>query len=65
MSSIPSLTGDEIDEVTGILNGTTNYMLYKMSTEGCEFDTVLKEAQQKGYAGGRSYRRRGRIRCMP
>ena len=45
-----SLTGDEIDEVTGILNGTTNYMLYKMSTEGCEFDTVLKEAQQKGYA---------------
>ena len=27
-----------------------NYMLYKMSTEGCEFDTVLKEAQQKGYA---------------
>ena len=45
-----SLTGDEIDEVTGILNGTTNYMLYKMSTEGCEIDTVLKEAQQKGYA---------------
>lgn len=45
-----SLTGDEIDEVTGILNGTTNYMLYKMSTEGCEFDNVLKEAQQKGYA---------------
>lgn len=45
-----SLTGDEIDEVTGILNGTTNYMLYKMSTEGCEFDTVLKEAQKKGYA---------------
>ena len=45
-----SLTGDEIDEVTGILNGTTNYMLYKMSTEGYEFDTVLKEAQQKGYA---------------
>ena len=39
-----------IDEITGILNGTTNYMLYKMSTEGCEFDTVLKEAQAKGYA---------------
>ena len=36
--------------MTGILNGTTNYMLYKMNTEGCEFDTVLKEAQQKGYA---------------
>ena len=45
-----SLTADEIEEITGILNGTTNYMLYKMSTEGCEFDTVLKEAQQKGYA---------------
>lgn len=45
-----SLTADEIDEITGILNGTTNYMLYKMSTEGCDFDTVLKEAQQKGYA---------------
>ena len=45
-----SLTADEIDEVTGILNGTTNYMLYKMNTEGCAFDDVLKEAQQKGYA---------------
>ena len=43
-----SLTGDEIDEVTGILNGTTNYMLYKMNTEGCEFDTVLKEAKDAG-----------------
>ena len=45
-----SLTADEIDEITGILNGTTNYMMYKMSTEGCEFDDVLKEAQAKGYA---------------
>ena len=45
-----SLTADEIDEITGILNGTTNYMLYKMSTENCDFDTVLKEAQEKGYA---------------
>ena len=45
-----SLTADEIDEITGILNGTTNYMLYKMSTENCDFDTVLKEAQAKGYA---------------
>ena len=45
-----SLTAEKIDAITGILNGTTNYMLYKMSTEGCEFDTVLKEAQQKGYA---------------
>ena len=45
-----SLTADEIDEVTGILNGTTNYMLYKMSTEGSDFDDVLKEAQAMGYA---------------
>ena len=45
-----SLTADEIDEITGILNGTTNYMLYKMATEGCDFDSVLKEAQQMGYA---------------
>ena len=45
-----SLTGDEIDEVTGILNGTTNYMLDKMITEGADFNTVLKEAQEKGYA---------------
>ena len=45
-----SLTADEIDEITGILNGTTNYMLYKMSTEGCGFEAVLKEAQEKGYA---------------
>lgn len=45
-----SLTADEIDEITGILNGTTNYMLYKMSTEGSDFDEVLKEAQAKGYA---------------
>ena len=45
-----SLTADEIDEFTGILNGTTNYMMYKMATEGSGFDAVLKEAQQKGYA---------------
>lgn len=45
-----SLTGDEIDEITGILNGTTNYILTKMIQEGSEFEEVLKEAQQKGYA---------------
>ncbi|MDO5134869.1 MAG: homoserine dehydrogenase [Eubacteriales bacterium] len=44
------LTADEIDEITGILNGTTNYMLYRMGTEGCEFGCVLKEAQSMGYA---------------
>ncbi len=45
-----SLAGDVIDEVTGILNGTTNYMMTKMSEEGAEFDRVLQDAQEKGYA---------------
>lgn len=45
-----SLTADEIEEVTGILNGTTNYMLSKMTFEGLEFDDVLKDAQSRGYA---------------
>jgi len=45
-----SLTADEIEEITGILNGTTNYILTKMSNEGSDFSTVLKEAQSKGYA---------------
>lgn len=44
------LTADEIEEITGILNGTTNYMMSKMSEEGSEFADVLKDAQQKGYA---------------
>lgn len=45
-----SLTADEIMEITGILNGTTNYIMTKMSKEGLDFDTVLKEAQELGYA---------------
>ena len=45
-----SLTADEIDEVSGILNGTTNYILTKMAKDGSDFDTALKEAQQNGYA---------------
>lgn len=44
------LTADEIEEITGILNGTTNYMMTKMADEGAEFDDVLKDAQAKGYA---------------
>lgn len=44
------LTADEIEEITGILNGTTNYMLTKMADEGADFDEVLKDAQEKGYA---------------
>ena len=45
-----SLTADEIEEITGILNGTTNYMLTKMFYEGADYDSVLKEAQDNGYA---------------
>ena len=45
-----SLTADEIDEITGILNGTTNYILSKMASDGSGFDEALKEAQEKGYA---------------
>lgn len=45
-----SLTADEIQEVTGILNGTTNYILTKMRDEGADFDEVLADAQAKGYA---------------
>lgn len=45
-----SLTADEIEEITGILNGTTNYILTKMADEGLKFDDALKEAQEKGYA---------------
>lgn len=45
-----SLTADEIVEITGILNGTTNYILSKMSEEGLDFASVLKEAQELGYA---------------
>ncbi|TAH67751.1 MAG: homoserine dehydrogenase [Anaerolineaceae bacterium] len=45
-----SLTADEIVEITGILNGTTNYMLTKMSEEGIGFNEALEDAQALGYA---------------
>lgn len=45
-----SLTAERIDGITGILNGTTNYILSKMEKEGADFEEVLKEAQEKGYA---------------
>lgn len=45
-----SLTAEKIESITGILNGTTNYILTKMEREGADFDTVLKRAQEKGYA---------------
>ena len=45
-----ALTADEIVEIKGILNGTTNYILTKMTREGAEYEEVLREAQEKGYA---------------
>ncbi len=45
-----SLTADVVLEISGILNGTTNYMLTKMYREGLDYDEVLREAQAKGYA---------------
>ncbi len=45
-----SLTAEKIDAITGILNGTTNYILSRMEKEGADFADVLKDAQEKGYA---------------
>ncbi len=47
---IRSITADEVQQVSGILNGTTNYMMTKMREEGLSFDEVLKDAQARGYA---------------
>lgn len=44
------LVGNEITEVMGIVNGTTNYILTKMTQEGWDFDDALKEAQRLGFA---------------
>ena len=44
------LTGDVIEEISGILNGTTNYMMTKMMEKGSDYDDVLREAQKMGYA---------------
>lgn len=45
-----SLTANKIEELYGIVNGTTNFILSKMELEGSKFEDVLKEAQEKGYA---------------
>jgi len=45
-----SLAGNRICGILGILNGTANYILTKMSEQGLDFDTALKMAQEKGYA---------------
>lgn len=44
------LSANNVCEIIGILNGTTNYILTKMDTEGSDFDSVLAEAQRLGYA---------------
>ncbi|MBN9503493.1 MAG: hypothetical protein BGO01_11450 [Armatimonadetes bacterium 55-13] len=44
------LAGNDVIKMMGILNGTTNYILTKMSREGADFADVLAEAQAKGYA---------------
>lgn len=45
-----SLCANRIHALTGIVNGTTNYILSRMQTEGSDFDTVLADAQRLGYA---------------
>ena len=44
------LAANEVEEITGILNGTTNYILTRMIRAGLSFDQALKEAQDNGYA---------------
>ena len=45
-----SLIANEISSVMGIVNGTTNYMLTRMSEDGLDYDTALREAQERGFA---------------
>jgi len=45
-----SLTANRIQQIIGIINGTTNYILSKMTNDGVSFAEALKEAQEKGYA---------------
>ena len=49
-SLVDGLASDRITKMMGIVNGTTNYILTKMSQEGLAYDSVLKDAQQLGYA---------------
>ena len=44
------LAGNQINKIQAILNGTTNYILTKMDTDGASYEDVLKEAQELGYA---------------
>ncbi|NBI29764.1 homoserine dehydrogenase [Chengkuizengella marina] len=47
---VEGLSSDRITKIMGIVNGTTNYILSKMSLEGASYEDVLKEAQELGYA---------------
>ncbi len=44
------LSANHIESIMGIMNGTCNYMLTKMTNEGVAYDAILKEAQELGYA---------------
>lgn len=44
------LLANDVEEIYGILNGTTNYILTKMITDGADFESALAEAQRLGYA---------------
>ena len=44
------LSANHIDSIQGIMNGTCNYMLTKMIKEGAQYDEILKESQELGYA---------------
>lgn len=45
-----SLAGNKIKKIAAVLNGTSNYILNRMTSEGISFDLALKEAQERGYA---------------
>lgn len=47
---LDNLQGNKINSIMGIINGTTNYILTKMSQNGASYEDVLKEAQRLGYA---------------
>ena len=49
------LSGNKIQEITGIINGTTNYILTRMSKDGMNYNDALKLAQQKGFAEADPY----------
>ena len=53
---VDGLSSDRITKMMGIVNGTTNFILTKMSKEGRAYEDVLKEAQELGFAEVRSNR---------